>query len=133
MRCKILVLAHGQLAEYLVSTMEMVMGRTEGLAYINLLPDADLLQYSQMIQEIVEENKESGILIMTDILGGSPFLNSAKILGQHLNDKVELVTGVNLPMLVETASNIDMDAAELKKIAVEAGKTNIYDIRSKMK
>ena len=132
MNCKILVLTHGNLARELVETVELVMGKTEGLCYRTLPVDADLSAYAADLEQLVKENCDEGILILTDILGGSPFLQSMKIMGQHLHKDVELVTGVNLPMLLEAAGQTGLEVSELKAAMIRAGREGISDIRMKL-
>ena len=85
-----------------------------------------------IIEDIVSENREDGTLILCDLFGGSPFLTSAKLLKEN-SDHMELVTGVNLGMLLELMANIETASiTELKDIALSSGKEGIIDIKERL-
>ena len=106
MKCKVLILTHGKLAGSLYDTVKFIYGSTDGLAYLNMPEPFDQSAYGKMIADIVSENKEQGTLILCDLFGGSPFLTSARLLKEN-DDHMELVTGVNLGMLLELMANIE--------------------------
>lgn len=132
MENRVLVLSHGKLAESLVNTVEFICGSTEGISYINMPDPFDQLQYENMIRQIIEENKKKGVLVLCDLFGGSPFLTCTKILKEHW-DQMELLTGVNLGMLLEVAGKIeDLGVKELKEVALNAGKESVVDIKERL-
>ena len=133
MKCKALVLTHSNLAEAFVRAVHLIFGDVELLQYKNLPDDLDIGKYKAEIVELLEENQETGILILTDLLGGSPFLTCTQIMKQHW-DKMELITGCNLQMLLAIAGELEEKSiTELKEIALEAGRSGIVDLKSQMK
>lgn len=133
MKCKALVLTHGNLAEAFVHAVHLIFGDLELLQYKNLPDPLNAAAYRAEITELLEENQETGILVLTDLLGGSPFLSCSQIMKQHWN-KMELITGCNLQMLLAIASELDEKSiAELKEIALEAGRNGIVDLKSQIK
>lgn len=69
---------------------------------------------------------------MCDLLGGSPFLTCTKIVRDYW-DQTELVTGVNLGMLLEIMSGINnLSISDLKNIALNAGKEGVTDIKERL-
>lgn len=133
MKCKALVLTHSNLAEAFVRAVHLIFGDVELLHYKNLPDDLDIGKYKAEIVELLEENQETGILILTDLLGGSPFLTCTQIMKQHW-DKMELITGCNLQMLLAIAGELEEKSiTELKEIALEAGRSGIVDLKSQMK
>lgn len=133
MKCKVLLLSHDELAGAFISAVEFVYGDTSGFGYINMPDPFDQMAYIKSIEDVVEENSETGVLILADLFGGSPFLTSARILKNNF-DKVELVTGYNLAMLLEIAPMIENSTiAELKEAALNAGRGGMVDIKERMK
>lgn len=132
MNCKVLVLSHGNLAGSLVDTVKLIFGSTDGIEYMNMPDPFDQNKYEQDIRNIIEENKQDGVLIMCDLLGGSPFLTCTKIVRDYW-DQTELVTGVNLGMLLEIMSGINnLSISNLKNIALNAGKEGVTDIKERL-
>lgn len=132
MKCKVLILTHGKLAESFLETSKLISGETEGIAFMNMPEVMDVEKYRNDINDIVVENKETGLLIITDLLGGSPFLISSKIFSEN-KDSVELITGCNLCMILEIASHIETSTVkELKEIAINAGKQGIIDLKERI-
>lgn len=133
MKCKVLLLSHDKLAGAFISAVEFVYGDTSGFGYINMPDPFDQMAYVKTIEDVVEENSETGVLILADLFGGSPFLTSARILKNNY-EKVELVTGYNLGMLLEIAPMIENSTiAELKEAALNAGRGGMVDIKERMK
>ena len=132
MKYKVLILTHGKLAGSLYDTVKFIYGSTDGLAYLNMPEPFDQSTYGKMIADIVSENKEQGTLILCDLFGGSPFLTSARLLKEN-GDHMELVTGVNLGMLLELMANIESAGIkELKDIALSSGKDGIIDMKERL-
>ena len=72
-------------------------------------------------------------LILCDLFGGSPFMIASKLLAKpDISERVELVTGLNMAMLLEVCSNLDENLAKLKEIAIKAGKNGIVDLKEKL-
>ena len=124
---KILVLSHGSLASVLIDTAKMILGEIDDVCAIELLEGADIDLYQQYIRAEIDSAKE--ILVLTDLLGGSPFITTCKIYNSLVdNYKMRLVTGVNLPMLLEVLNVRDgCSLEELATVANEFGKRGIVD------
>lgn len=131
MKCKIMLMTHGKLAESLNATAELICG--EKVAFKNMPEVLDMQEYKKFINDVLDENKETGVLFLTDLMGGSPFLACMQVMKER-KDEMELVTGCNLGMLLEVISNMNnMDIHELKEIAVKAGQQGVIDIKKQMK
>ena len=130
MKCKALILTHGKLASALADTVEFVCGERENIIAIDLPDPFDQSAYEAAITDVVEENE--GTLILCDLFGGSPFLTSARIVKEHA-DKTQLLTGVNLGMLLEIVPMLEEgDLNEIKEAAMRAGKEGIVDIKERL-
>lgn len=131
MKCKIMLMTHGKLAESLSTTAELICG--EKVAFKNMPEVLDMQEYKKFINDVLDENKKTGVLFLTDLMGGSPFLACMQVMKER-KDEMELVTGCNLGMLLEVISNMNnMDIHELKEIAVKAGQQGVIDIKKQMK
>ncbi len=114
----ILIVTHKELAEALVNVCDLILGRQEGVTALSLDPNASPEECRQQIQRaLAQVNNGDGVIILTDMLGGTPSNLTLPFLQEG---KVEVVTGVNLPMLMKLAqirqeSNLLEVAAALKK------------------
>ena len=95
----ILIVTHQELAEALLSVWDLILGRQEGIAAVSLDPSAAPEVSRQQIQRgLSQVNDGNGVIILTDMLGGTPSNLTLSFLQEG---KVEVVTGVNLPMLMK--------------------------------
>jgi PTS system mannose-specific IIA component len=95
----ILIVTHKELAEALMSIYDMILGPREGIGAVSLDPNAPPeASRSQIQRALAQINNGSGVIILTDMLGGTP----SNLTLPFLEDgKVEVITGVNLPMLMK--------------------------------
>jgi mannose PTS system EIIA component len=97
----VLIVTHQELAEALVSVCNLIMGRRDGMAAVSLDPsESPEVSIQQIKQGLAQVNNGKGVIIVTDMLGGTPSNLSLSFLQEG---KVEVVTGVNLPMLMKLA------------------------------
>ena len=97
----VLIVTHKELAEALMSVCDLIMGRQEGMAAVSLDPnDKPEASRQQIQQALVQVNNGNGVIILTDMLGGTPSNLSLAFLQEGT---VEVVSGVNLPMLMKLA------------------------------
>lgn len=129
---KLLLLSHSNLSESFYHTLELIMGKLDDrVSYITLPYGANINQYEKEIEEKIHEAKDEGILILTDLFGGSPFMISTKVFGKLQNQiQIEIVTGMNLPMIAELMVNLNKPVSELKAIAINTGIKEIIDFKS---
>ena len=124
----ILVGTHGSFATELVKTCEMICGATANVKAITLVPgegpDDVVAKYEAAIAEMDTEN---GVIFLNDLFGGSPYNAACRLaIG---NENYGIVTGVNLPMLIETIglqlTAGDMGIKEIIEKAVAAGQGGV--------
>jgi len=122
----IIVGTHGEFANGILQSCEMIYGQRENLKAVTLVPgegpDDVVAKYEKAIKELGNPDR---VLFLNDLRGGSPYNAACRIVAQ--NENYGIVTGVNLPMLIAMSSAQDMDdgsanIAELMAQAVEAGK-----------
>lgn len=113
----LVLVTHGGLAEEFRLALEHVVGPQEQLATISIGPDDDMEQRRQdILDQVTAVNNGTGAIILTDMFGGTPSNLSISIMEPGL---IEVVAGVNLPMLIKLASaraDDDMEAALEKAI-----------------
>jgi PTS system mannose-specific IIA component len=98
----LLVVSHGRLAEELVNAVRTIVGPVDGLEAVSIGWNDEVEESSRRIVEAVRRvDCGQGVLLFTDMFGGTP-TNLA--LSLHEQGKIEIVTGVNLPMLIKFAN-----------------------------
>lgn len=118
---KLIVIGHGAMAEGLVHAMELIVGSQEEVVAIRLDETDSIDELESRVEvAVVQNSSESGTLILVDLFGASPFNVSARVASRHPN--VDVITGVNLPMLLETAMNRqNVTLSELVDMARQIG------------
>jgi len=97
----IVVVTHGQLATELLNAAETIVGELPRFAAVSIGWHEDTGDAREEIaQAIARVQQGDGVLVLTDMFGGTPSNLAMSFLG---SDKVEVVTGVNLPMLIKLA------------------------------
>lgn len=130
MTVAIIIGTHGTAAEQLLKTTEMLLGEQDNVAFIDFVPgeNAETLidKYNVKISEL---DTDGGVLFLVDTWGGSPFNAAGRIAVDKEN--YEVVTGVNIPMLVETFmardDNPGFDA--LVALALETGREGVKALK----
>jgi len=98
----LVVAAHGRLAQELVATAEQIMGKLANVATVSIEPGTPAAAIrTQMRAAVKELDHGDGVLVLADLFGGTPCKESL-LLCQKEN--LEVLAGVNLPMLLKAAS-----------------------------
>jgi PTS system mannose-specific IIA component len=120
-----LIVTHGRLAIELLNAAEMIVGEIHHITAVSLGWHDDVGMATTMIEKALERVKgPDGVLILTDMFGGTPTNISSTFLDQ---DKVEVVTGVNLPMLIKLVQiGEGQTLAAAARIVKEQGQSSIY-------
>lgn len=121
----ILVLSHGEMAHGMIHSLNFLYGQAEGLRALCLYPEHSPEDFDAMLAETVAEvDTGDGVLIFTDINGGTP-ANRALMLAAQRAD-VEVITGMNLPLLLAAVSSREFCALpELVSELLEESKLSI--------
>ncbi|MEQ8862760.1 MAG: PTS sugar transporter subunit IIA [Thalassobaculum sp.] len=120
----LVLVTHGRLAEELRQVMEHVVGPQTAIATVCIGPDDDMEQRRREILERVDAmDAGRGVVVLTDMFGGTPSNLAISILDRP---GVEVIAGVNLPMLIKLASaRIGGSLAEAAAAARDAGRKYI--------
>ena len=121
----LLLVSHGRIAESFLEVSLEIVGPVKGVQVVSL---AEPIDEEQVMEDIRRARKEidqgEGILILTDMFGGTP----ANLCFSLLEDPmVQVLTGMNLPMILQIlSSRKDASLPELAGIAMRCGRENIY-------
>lgn len=98
----LVLVTHGRLAEEFVAAMEHVVGEQPSVEAVSIGPDDDIEQRRLDIMAAVEAvDGGDGVILLTDMFGGTPSNLAISIMDKG---RVEIIAGVNLPMLIKLAS-----------------------------
>lgn len=120
----VVVVTHGRLADELISALEHVVGDQEQMRYVCIGPDDDMEERRQeVLEKVAEVDDGYGVAVLTDMFGGTPSNLAISIMDKA---KVEVIAGVNLPMLIKLASLRDSNNLQATVAgAQEAGRKYI--------
>lgn len=116
----IIVVTHSDYGSALLRAAEFIVGPVQDCTCIQVDVAVDVEISVSRLKEAVERlTAGNGVLVLTDMFGGTPTNLSLSLLGAR--DDVEVLTGVNLPMLLRVLSNRTLPLAELSELALKAG------------
>ena len=118
------LVTHGNLANEFISAMQHVVGKQEQIAPVCIGPEDDMeMRRAEILKKVEEVNDGSGVVVLTDMFGGTPSNLAISIMDRAT---VEIIAGVNLPMLIKLASlRKEKNLKETVSGAQEAGKKYI--------
>lgn len=127
----LVVITHGELSTKFVETAEWIGMKSKNIATVSFFPSEGLDDLKIKISNAIEKvDKGDGVVLLTDLLHGS----CSKVAGEFLErEGIELICGVNLPMIISLISHQDWDLQQAVKKAQEASKQNIVNIREMLK
>jgi PTS system mannose-specific IIA component len=98
----LVLVTHGRLAEELVAALEHVVGKQPGVASVCIGPEDDMEQRRMdIMQSVAKVDDGTGVVVLTDMFGGTPSNLAISIMDKA---RIEVIAGVNLPMLIKLAS-----------------------------
>ena len=119
-----LVVTHGRLGHELVAAAEMIVGEIPHVLPVSIGWHDDVDRSREEIEEAISTlDRGGGVIILTDMFGGTP---SNLTLALLQKGRVEIVTGVNLPMIIKLANQTGKeDVSELAQRVLEQGQKHI--------
>jgi PTS system mannose-specific IIA component len=120
-----IIVSHGKLAEELLNALNIILGEVVNIEAISIGWYDDVEESKKKINlSLKSVNKKNGVVIFTDMFGGTPSNLSFSFIKDN---QIEIITGVNLPMLIKFASlQRSNNLKEVAKKVVEQGKKNIH-------
>ena len=119
-----ILVTHGRLADHFIDAMEHVVGKQEGVATICIGPNDDMEQRRADIADAIRTvDQGQGAIILTDLFGGTPSNLAISLLD---TGRVEVIAGINLPMLIRLAgARKSMNVVDAVNAAQTAGRNYI--------
>jgi PTS system mannose-specific IIA component len=98
----LVLVTHGRLAEELVSALEHVVGPQTNVACVCIGPDDDMeIRRNEILENAIKADEGDGAVLLTDMFGGTPSNLAISVMDKA---NIEVIAGVNLPMLIKLAS-----------------------------
>jgi len=120
----VVVVTHGQLAIELVNAAEMIVGDLPQFTAVSIGWHDDVNDAREEIVQAIERVRgEDGVLVLTDMFGGTPSNLGMTFLEK---DRIEVVTGVNLPMLIKLAAPQSQDLLAVARQLRDDGRNAIW-------
>jgi PTS system mannose-specific IIA component len=118
------IVTHSYIGKELIATAEYLLGKINGITAVSIDCKIDTIKARKNISEAIKKvDQGDGVLILTDLFGGSPSNIAFSFLD---NEKIEVITGVNLPMILTFWSKREgNNLMELAKYLLISGRRNI--------
>ena len=121
----IVILTHGRAGEELIRSAEMIIGKMEKVIAVSLGAGEDPSDYRERVSNVLAKMPR-GSIVMTDLFGGTPS-NTAAVLSKDYS--VFVISGLNLPMLIEAVNlRQTLSGEELAKAVEAAGREGVKNI-----
>ena len=117
----ILVVTHGDVAKELVNALEMIVGKQEKVQALSIDWEVDVDVAKGLIGKAITLCGKKDVLVLTDMFGGTPTNLALPFAG----DGVEVVTGVNLPMLIKACQIRTKPLAEVARLVCAQGRESV--------
>jgi PTS system mannose-specific IIA component len=120
----IIIVTHLRLGEELLAVAELILGKLKHFEAVSINPTEGVEEITDKISEAIRKvDRGKGVLILTDMFGGTPSNISLSFLEEW---KIEVITGVNLPMLLKLSTyEGEENLAELAEFIKTYGQKNI--------
>lgn len=128
----ILLVSHGNLAMEMKNTVELFSGKAEQFEAVSLLPSQEIKIFEQSLQSSIDQlDSGQGVVVFCDLAFGTPCNLVGKMLGMDAyKSRLRLITGMNLPMILEY---LQTRQQELKsKEIIQVGKDGIFDFNERI-
>ncbi|MEL6422711.1 MAG: PTS sugar transporter subunit IIA [Pseudomonadota bacterium] len=119
----LVIVTHGALADEFRAAVEHIVGPQKQLATVGIGPSDDMEgRRSDIVGAVTDVDSGEGVVILTDMFGGTPSNLAISLMGER---NVEVIAGVNLPMLIKLAKSRQLDVSAAVRAALDAGKKYI--------
>ena len=126
----IVLVTHGRLAEEFVTALEHVVGKQEAIRSVCIGPDDDMeMRRKEIIEAVDAVASGDGVILLTDMFGGTPSNLAISMLDQG---NVEVVAGMNLPMLIKLASVREQETLETAVAQAQESGRKYINVASKL-
>jgi len=125
----IIIASHFTLAESLKETIELIIGKRENVSSVSLSKNEKVENFSERLKnEVIKLNKDSGVIIFTDMFGGTPSNIALSLFAG--DDDVKIISGFNLPIVIEAIMHSSKNSYEILNMLMEHKDKTIVDAKS---
>lgn len=123
---KVIVVAHGQFASGILTSLKLIAGEVENIEAIDFSEGMSAQELKARIKSAILGERE--VLILTDLLGGTPFKVSVELATEQKEQNVVVLSGLNLAMILEANfSRLTDDLEQLVGKMITTSKDGIVD------
>lgn len=123
----IILASHGPFAQGALECVEMLMGMQEGVQVISVKIDSNIENLrKQMAESYQTLNQGQGVIILVDLMGGTPCNLAGELVVQH--DDILLLCGFNIPVLLEVLNNREGSLQDVKSAVEEIFSKSCFDV-----
>lgn len=123
----IILASHGPFAQGALECVEMLMGMQEGVQVISVKIDSNIENLrKQMAESYQTLNQGQGVIILVDLMGGTPCNLASELVVQH--DDILLLCGFNIPVLLEVLNNREGSLQDVKSAVEEIFSKSCFDV-----
>lgn len=130
------IATHGKLASGFLDAVKLIIGEQENIGEIGLFEGNDVSEFGLKLEKLIrKEDDGDGVIVFTDLFAASPY-NQAALCANRIKDvKIQLITGVNLPMIIEAinARMMGHDIEQITDAAFETAKVGIKNFWDELK
>ncbi|WP_282920036.1 PTS sugar transporter subunit IIA [Ignavigranum ruoffiae] len=123
----LIITGHGEFAPGMEEAVTMIAGQQNNLSSVAFRESMNLDDFQARLQRTIDEQlaESEGVIIFTDLKGGTPFNTAALLIDKQ--DKVKIMAGTNLPMLIEATlmAGVLTDPEQLARQLAQTGRENV--------
>jgi mannose PTS system EIIA component len=126
----IVIVTHGMLAREFISVAEHVVGKQSHLLAVCIAPDDPIERCREhILQAVAKVDRGKGVVILTDMFGGTPSNLAISVMGQR---QVEVIAGVNLPMMIKLLSIRQQEPLEQAVLSAQESGRKYINVASNL-
>nr|WP_156806271.1 PTS sugar transporter subunit IIA [Streptococcus sp. S784/96/1] len=108
---QLVIVAHGKFASGILTSLELIAGKVEKIQAVDFTDGMSDQEVKERIKSVI--SSEEKVLVLTDLLGGTPFKVSVELVTEHSEKSIAVLSGLNLSMLLEANFSRLTDDLEL--------------------
>lgn len=121
---RVVVMGHGGYAEGVKQNIDMIVGQSKHMYFIDLTKEDDLAGFEKKVNHLIESFNDDEVLFVCDLLGASPFRVAAMLCVNHPG-RYYAVAGLNPMALLELSIESDLSIEELANRAIETTRATV--------